>query len=132
MKENSEYEFKYIVKKEDLASLLPLEKDDAFPCVLATYRMIALMEMSAARLMRPLLKDGELSVGVNVNVTHTAPTLEADEITIKAKFLHMDGKLYKFKVEIYDIGGLAGSGTHSRAVVNNEKLMIGANKRASK
>lgn len=128
---NDTYEFKYIVKEEDLASLLPLEKADSFPAVLATYRMIALMEMSAARLMRPLLKEGDLSVGVNVNVVHTAPTLKGDELTVKAKFLEMEGKLYKFEVQIYDIGGKAGSGTHTRAIINNDKLMQGANKRAS-
>ena len=75
MQINDTCEFDYIVEEKDLASLLPLEDGDAFPAVMATYRMIALMEIAAARLMIPLLKEGELSVGVNLNVTHTAPTL---------------------------------------------------------
>lgn len=131
MKINDTYEFNYTVKEKDLASLLPLSKEDAFPAVLATYRMIALMEMAAGRLMFPLLKKGELSVGIDVNVKHFAPTLQGDNITIKATFTGMQGKLYEFDVEIIDAGGSAGKGTHSRAIINNEKLLAGAKKRAS-
>ena len=128
---NDTCEFDYIVEEKDLASLLPLEENDAFPAVMATYRMIALMEIAAARLMIPLLKEDELSVGVNLNVTHTAPTLVGNKIKVKATFLQMEGKLYSFEVEISDDKGSAGKGTHTRAIVNNEKLLIGAAKRAS-
>ncbi len=131
MEINDTYEFKYTVEQKDLASLLPLSKEDAFPAVLATYRMIALMEMAAGRLMFPLLKDGELSVGVDVNVKHGAPTLPGDTITIKASFTGMQGKLYGFEVEIVDGGGSAGKGTHTRAIINDEKLIAGAKKRVS-
>lgn len=128
---NDTHEFEYTVEEKDLASLLPLVKEDAFPSVLATYRMIALMEMAAGRLMFPLLGEGELSVGVNVNTIHTAPTLVDDTITIKAKFTGIEGKLYTFEVEIFDAGGSAGKGTHTRAIINNDKLLAGAVKRAS-
>lgn len=130
MKINDTHEFKYTVEEKDLASLLPLVKEDAFPSVLATYRMIALMEMAAGRLMFPLLEEGELSVGVHVNTMHSAPTLVDDTITIKAKFTGMEGKLYNFEVEIFDVGGSAGKGTHTRAIINNDKLLKGAAKRA--
>ncbi|MFX4232171.1 thioesterase, FlK family [Aliarcobacter butzleri] len=36
--------------------------------------MVALMECSAARMMVPLLKDGGLSAGEEVNIKHLAPT----------------------------------------------------------
>ncbi len=131
MEINDTCEFDYVVEEKDLASLLPLEKGDCFPTVLATYRMIALMEIAAARLMIPLLKEGELSVGVNLNVTHTAPTLVGGTIKVKATFREMEGKLFGFDVEIIDKVGSAGKGTHTRAIVNNEKLLIGAVKRGS-
>ena len=131
MEINDTCEFEYVVQEKDLASLLPLVEGDGFPPVLATYRMVALMEIAAARLMIPLLKDGEFSVGVNVNVTHTAPTLPGATIKVKATFTQMDGKLFGFEVEISDETGSAGKGTHTRAIINNEKLLIGAAKRAS-
>jgi len=129
MKMNDIYEFEYKVEEKDLASLLSITKEDTFPSVLATYRMIALMEMAAGRLMFPLLNEGELSVGVHVNTIHSAPTLVDNIIKIKAKFNGMEGKLYNFDVEIFDAGGSAGKGTHSRAIINNEKLLAGAGKR---
>ena len=56
---------------------------------------------------------------------------QGNKIKVKATFLQMEGKLYSFEVEIIDDKGSAGKGTHTRAIVNNEKLLIGAAKRAS-
>ena len=124
-------EFTYTVQEKDLAKYVGVDEQDQFPEVLATARMIALMEVCAARLMNPLVKEGELSVGVNVNVMHLAPTLRDDLVTLKAIFQGMEGKLYKFDVEIHDAGGIAGKGTHTRAIIKTERLLEGAKKRAS-
>ncbi|WP_417794758.1 thioesterase family protein [Terasakiella pusilla] len=129
MQVNDVYEFAYKVQEADLAKELAIEEGDAFPPVFATARMVGLMELAAARLMRPLLSDGELSVGVNVNVNHTAATSIDAEIKLKASFLGMEGKLYKFQVELFDQGGLAGKGIHTRAIIVNERLLEGAKKR---
>ena len=64
----------YVVKESDLASCVALSGEDSFPEVLATSRVIALMEIAAARLMRPLLQPGQLSVGVSIDIKHFAPT----------------------------------------------------------
>ena len=77
-------EFK--VKQSDLASNLNISEYDGFPDVFATARMVALMECSAAKILIPLLKEGELSVGVAVNITHLAPTLEGDTAISTATF----------------------------------------------
>jgi predicted thioesterase len=56
------------VQVGDTARALAISPEDEFPEVFATSRMIALMELAAARLMKPALKAGELSVGVSLNV----------------------------------------------------------------
>ena len=71
---NSTASAHFIVAPSDLASALNLEPEDAFPPVFATSRMVALMELAAARLLRPHLRPGELSVGVTLDVVHTAAT----------------------------------------------------------
>jgi hypothetical protein len=58
----------------DLANALPLADTDAFPAVFATARLVALMEIASARVLIPLLGAGQLSVGVSLDATHTAPT----------------------------------------------------------
>jgi len=122
-------EFK--VKNSDLASNLNISPDDGFPDVFATARLVALMECSAAKILIPLLKEGELSVGVGVNITHLAATLEGDVAISTATFEGMEGKLYKFSIEVVDSGGKIGVGTHTRAIISNDRLMAGANRRVS-
>lgn len=125
-------EVKMLVKESDLASALPLSDEDSFPEVFATSRMIALMELAAARLMKTKLDEGELSVGVGVNVTHTAATPKDKEVRAMATFTGMQGKLYMFEVKAFDEAGKIGEGIHSRAVITTERLLMGANKRFNK
>ena len=122
----------YKVESKDLAKNLGISVDDNFPPVMATARLVALMECTAAKAMKPILGDGKLSVGVNVNITHMAPTLEGDIAKATATFIGMEGKLYKFEVEAEDSGGNIGTCTHTRAVVVEDRLMAGANRRVGK
>ncbi|MDD3025804.1 MAG: hypothetical protein PHY49_04480 [Aliarcobacter skirrowii] len=122
----------YKVQNKDLAANLQISVDDNFPPVFATARMVALMECSAAKMMKELLKDGELSVGVGVDIKHLAPTLENDTAVSTATFVGMEGKLYKFEIEVVDSGGVIGTGVHTRAIVSNERLINGAKKRVGK
>ena len=130
--EQASLELEYQVRAADLAKRLSLDPADDFPEVFATSRMIALMELAAARLMRSELQPGELSVGVGLDVKHTAATLEGETVRAKATFLGMDGKFFKFTVELFDAAGLAGTGQHIRAIVKNERLLEGAKKRAAR
>lgn len=118
-----------VVAAPDLASALRFSPEDAFPPVLATARMVALMEVAAARLLRPHLGPGELSVGVSLEVTHSAATPEGVPVRATARFLGRDGKLYRFEVTAADRGGEIGRATHQRAVVSSERLVAGAERR---
>jgi len=122
----------YKVLKKDLAKNLEISEDDNFPEVFATARMVALMECSVAKMMIPFLKDGELSVGVGVDIKHLAPTLQDDIVISTATFVGMQGKLYKFEIEAVDSGGVCATGVHTRAIVSNERLMLTAKKRLEK
>jgi fluoroacetyl-CoA thioesterase len=118
-----------VVGTRDLASALALSPDDQFPQVFSTSRMIALMEIAAARAMRSQLQEGQLSVGVRVNIRHFAATPCQNEVTATATFLGMEGKLYRFRIEAHDAGGMIGDGEHTRAIIDCERLEQGAAKR---
>jgi predicted thioesterase len=115
----------------DLASALPLDAQDAFPAVLATARMVALMEIASARVLRHHLAEGELSVGVSVEVTHTAPTPAGAEVTATARYIGREGKLFVFEVIASDAGGEVGRARHKRAIVNTERLQNSARRRVA-
>jgi len=92
--------------------------------------MIALMEVAASRVLVPLLGPGELSVGVTVDINHTAPTPLGAEVTATARYAGREGKLFLFEVSCADKGGEVGRGWHKRAIVSNERLQSGAERRA--
>jgi fluoroacetyl-CoA thioesterase len=121
-----------VVRPSDLASNLNIETEEAFPPVFATSRMVALMEVAAARLLGSQLHEGELSVGVTLEIKHTAATPLGGHVTATAKFLGREGKLFLFEVSAADDAGEIGRGTHRRAIISTERLLAGAAQRAPK
>jgi fluoroacetyl-CoA thioesterase len=119
----------YVADDDDMASSFCIAEQDVFPQVFSTARMIALMETAGARPLKPLLQPGQLSVGVTVNIKHLAATPNHTQVSARATFLGMEGKLYKFKVEAFDPGGKIGEGEHTRAIISTERLMQGAKAR---
>ena len=129
MEINQTFELFHTVGEEDLASALSPNPEDKFPPVFATSRMIGLMEFCAAGMMKPLLKEGELSVGVGVDIKHIAPTPLGEKIVVKAEFLGQEHHVHRFKVIVSDKGGVVGKGEHTRAIVNTAQLMETVKKR---
>jgi len=118
-----------VVAMEDTAQRIALAPEDSFPAVFATARMIALMEVAAARAMRRLLGEGQLSVGVSLDVRHTAATPVGGKVRATASYLGTEGKLMRFRVEAFDDAGVIGSGEHTRAIVDTTRLLAGAERR---
>ena len=124
-------EASFIASDRDMAKSLAVSSEDNFPEVFATSRMIALMELAGARLMKRILEPQQLSVGVGVCIKHLAATPNNTEVRAVATFVEMEGKLYKFKIEAFDPAGKIGEGEHTRAVIDSERLINGAKKRLS-
>ena len=121
-------EAEWTVGPGDLASVLA-GPGESLPPVFATARMVALMEIAAMRVLAPTLPAGHESVGVLVNVTHTAATPPGGRVRAIATYRGRAGKFHEFEVVAYDDAGEVGRGTHQRAVVSRERLMAGAEKR---
>jgi predicted thioesterase len=119
----------FIVQMGDTARGLALSPEDEFPAVFATSRMVALMELAAARAMSRLLKPGELSVGVVVDVRHTAATPVGCRVRAVATYQGAEGRLHRFRIEAFDEAGSIGECNHTRAVVSTERLLKGAERR---
>ena len=120
------------VATSDLASALSDEHRDQFPDVFATARMVAFMELAAAQVLKPLLAQGELSVGVTVDVTHSAATALGDTVRATATYIGREGKLYIFEVTAEDSTGEIGRGTHRRAIISTSRLLEGAQRRRNR
>ena len=91
--------------------------------VLATPVMIALMEDAARSSVDSELDQGQLSVGVNLNVSHLAATPVGMRVTARSELLAVEGRRLTFKVEAYDEREKIGEGTHVRAIINLERFL---------
>ncbi|HET6283506.1 MAG TPA: hotdog domain-containing protein [Polyangia bacterium] len=118
-----------VVGPTDLASAISADPADTFPDVFATARLVALMEIASARVLRPALQPGQLSVGVSVDVAHTAATPAGATVTATARLVGREGKLFVFEVIAQDGGGEIGRCTHRRAIVASQRLLDGAVRR---
>lgn len=122
-------EASFVATDRDMAKSLAVSPEDDFPEVFATSRMIALMELAGARLMKTILGPNQLSVGVGIYIKHLAATPNNTRVSAVATFLEMEGKLYKFRVEAFDTAGKIGEGEHTRAIIDADRLLNGALKR---
>jgi predicted thioesterase len=90
--------------------------------VLATPKMIAMLEKAAWESVQPYLEDGCGTVGTLMNVTHDAATPLGMKVCCTSELVEVDGKKLVFKVEAFDEKGHIGGGMHERFIVNNEKF----------
>lgn len=128
-KERSTLTATFKVQESDLASALSSDPTDSYARVLATPRVIGWMETVSARMLVPHLAPGQMSVGVRVDMMHTAATPVDEEVSVTATFLQKEGKLFQFEVVANDAGGEIGKARHDRALIDEERLMSGAKKR---
>ena len=105
-----------------------------FTVIPPTSRMIELMEIAAARLMKSHMGDGETSVAVAMNVTYAAHSLRhfggGSTMRAVASYNGISGRLHRFTINAFDETGLIGTAEHTRAIVVERRLMSIARERA--
>ena len=97
--------------------------------VFGTPFMIALMENCSASLLQNFLEDDQGSVGIHLDVKHTAATPIGMKVRVEAEVTSVseNGKIVDFKVAAWDEKGPIGEGTHTRAIINNERFLAKCN-----
>lgn len=86
--------------------------------VLATPVMINLIEAAALSAIEHLLPAGHQSLGIKLDVSHTAATPVGLRVTATAEVLRLEGRTVTFRVEARDEFEPIGGGTHQRVVVS--------------
>jgi len=104
----------------------------AMPRVFATGFMVGLMEWACMQLMAPHLDAGEGSLGVHIDVSHTAATPPGMTITVDVECTQVVGKRLSFKVKAHDGLDQIGAGKHERFVVEWDKFNARAAEKAAK
>lgn len=112
-----------MVTEENTAKVMGSGALDVF----ATPAMIALMEKTAWTSIADELDEGCGTVGISLNVAHSAPTPLGMKVTCESELTGIDGRKLTFCVKAYDEKGVIGEGTHERFIIQNEKFQKKAN-----
>jgi predicted thioesterase len=86
--------------------------------VLATPVMINLIEAAALKAVEHLLPAGHQSLGIHLDVSHTAATPVGLRVTATAEVTGVEGRTISFRVDARDEREPIGGGTHRRVVVS--------------
>lgn len=102
--------------------------------VFGTPYMIAMMENAALTLLQNFIEEDKGSVGTQINVSHEAPTPVGMKVMAEAEITAVseNGKMVDFAVRAWDETGLIGQGTHTRAIINNERFLSKCNAKLKK
>jgi predicted thioesterase len=93
------------------------------PPVYSTPDMIRLMETACFHALQPFCEEGEITVGVSINVEHRAATGIGMRVHAKAELESFDGRFYIMRVRADDGAQEIGRGTVGRAVVHVPSFM---------
>ncbi|MGI6376803.1 MAG: thioesterase family protein [Anaerolineae bacterium] len=94
--------------------------------VLASPRMVALMEEAAVAALAPYVPSGWQTVGTRLDVRHTAATPVGCTVTATARLVELDRRRVVLAVSAHDEAGPIGEGVHERFLVESEPFMLRA------
>ena len=97
--------------------------------VFGTPFMAAMMENAAMTCLQNFLEEGQGSVGTHLEISHDAPTPIGMNVWAEAEITAVseNGKMVDFTVKAWDKKGPIGSGTHTRAIIKNDKFLAKCN-----
>ena len=119
------FEFSYEVTQErTVPHLYPdIEEATVMPRVFATGYMVGLMEFACIKFINTHIDwPRQQTVGVHINVSHTAATPPGMTVTVKGRLDEVDGRKLRFSLEAFDDRDQISSGTHDRFIIDAEKF----------
>lgn len=100
------------------------------PTVFATGFMVGLMEWACLKVLAPHLDEGEGSLGVHIDVSHSAATVPGQTVTVDAECTAVNGRRVAFHVKAHDGIDVIGEGRHERMIVPWTRFVARVNEKA--
>jgi fluoroacetyl-CoA thioesterase len=93
------------------------------PRVLATGFMVGLFEWACIQFVNPHLDwPREQTVGIDINVNHTAATPPSLTVTVQGRLTKVEGRKLSFSLAAHDGVDKISQGTHDRFVIDAAKF----------
>lgn len=132
--EGMTFEYSYVVSQErTVPHLYPdIEEAAAMPNVFATGYMVGLMEFTCIKFINPHIDwPRQQTVGIHINVSHTAATPPGMTVTVKGRLEKVDGRKLCFSLSAFDDQDQISTGTHDRFIIDAEKFNAAVAKKSS-
>lgn len=91
--------------------------------VLATPRLVGLIEDAGIRAVQDCLPPGAGTVGTRIDVKHLAATPVGMRVRVRAVLREVDGRRYVYDVEARDEVEKVAEGTHERFQINQARFL---------
>jgi fluoroacetyl-CoA thioesterase len=119
------FRFPYRVPEDKTVPHLYADAEELqhMPRVFATGFMVGLFELACIRAVNPYLDwPGEQTVGIHVNVSHTAATPPGMTVTVEGKLEKVEGRKLTFSLSAFDGKDAISTGTHTRFVIDAKRF----------
>ena len=94
----------------------------SMPAVFATGFLVGLFEWTCIQLLQPHLDPGEGSLGIEINIAHSAATPAGMTVTVEAELIALEGAKARFRVSAHDGIDEISTGEHGRFIVKWDKF----------
>ncbi len=125
LKPDLSYEFTFLVPESKTVPHLYPEASEfqVMPDVLATGFLVGLIEWACIQMINPHIDwPIEQTVGIGMNINHTAATPPDFNVTVKTNLVSVQGNRLGFEFTAHDGIDPICNGTHDRFIINAEKF----------
>lgn len=91
--------------------------------VYATPAMVGLMEGACLGVVDPVLPEGMSTVGISIDIRHSAATPMGMKVRALAELVEIAGKRLVFRIEAFDEKEKIGEGIHQRYIIDLAKFL---------
>jgi len=91
--------------------------------VYGTPALVALLEQAAVNALTPRLSPEETTVGIRMELSHTAATPVGMEVRAEAELVAVEGRKLTFTVAAFDSRERIGEGRHQRMLVSRDRFL---------
>ena len=134
LQEGLEFEFAYTVPQDKtVPHLFPeFSEGRAMPEVFATGYMVGLFEFACIKAINAHIDwPRQQTVGIHINVSHTAATPPGFTVTVKGRLDRIDGRKLSFTLEAHDGVDTISKGTHERFLIDADMFNTAVAKKAA-
>ena len=127
-----EHELRFrVAESKTVPALYPESEEFAqMPEVFATGFMVGLIEWACIEAIKPHLDwPAEQSLGVHVDLSHTAATPPGMEVAVRVTVESVEGRRLRFRIEARDEREVISTGTHDRFVIDVARFQAGVDRK---